>query len=167
MPSDRNCKLWPDGQERYFADRTFVPQCPEGPHCASTVLAILTGTTPETFWGVINTQDPVSWSQALKPFGMKLAYCPHDVRKLRFYLPELLALNDMFLLSYYSCSGDGLLGDPDASGWVCQSHVVILHQDRIIDSALGEAMPATGHPCGDCHTKRIFRVLPVGHRRGL
>jgi hypothetical protein len=32
MPSDRNCKLWPDDRERYFADRTFTPQRQEGPH---------------------------------------------------------------------------------------------------------------------------------------
>ncbi|CAF5168391.1 unnamed protein product, partial [Rotaria magnacalcarata] len=35
---------------------------------------------PEDFQGNLNTQDPVSWSAALKPYGMKLAYCPHDAR---------------------------------------------------------------------------------------
>jgi hypothetical protein len=167
MPSDRNCKLWPSDQEHYFADRVFRPLRQSGPHCVSTALAVLTGATPESFQGVINTQDPVSWSDALRPYGLKLAYCPFDVRKLRFYLDELIKLDDLFLLSYYSCPGRQMLADPDDQGWVCSSHVVILHRDQIIDTALGAMVAATDHCCGDYHTKRILRVLPADHARGL
>ena len=167
MPSDLNCKLWPNDQEHYFVDRVFQPRRQTGPHCVSTALAVLTGATPESFQGVINTQDPVSWSDALRPVGVKLAYCPHDVRKLGFYLAELIALDDLFLLSYYSPSGTEMLQEPDGQGWVCQSHVVLLHRDWIIDTMLGVALPVCEHPCEDHHTKRIFRVLPVGHPRGL
>jgi len=167
MPHDLTCKLWPDDHEHYFAERVLVPRWQTGPHCVSTALAVMTGAPPESFQGIINTQDPVSWSAALCPFGMKLAYCPHDVRRLRFYLPELIALDDLFLLSYYSPPGTELLRDPDERGWVCQSHIVILHRDRIIDTMFGEELAALEHGCADPHAKRIFRVVPVDHPRGL
>ena len=94
---------------------------------------------------------------------MKLAYIPFDARKLKFYMDELVSLDDLFLLSYYSGLSLEILRDPDENGWVCESHVVILHRDQIIDPASGESRPAFDHWCNGCHTKRIFRVvrLPI------
>ena len=101
MPYDAISPLWPQSNESFFRDSTFRLIRQSGPHCVSTVLAMLTGTSPETFQGRINTQDPVSWSEALRQWGMKLAYCPADVRKLKYYMKELVALDDLFTLSYY------------------------------------------------------------------
>ncbi len=116
----------------------------------------------------MNTQDPASWSEALKPYGMKLAYCPMDARRLKFYLPELLALDDLFTLSYYSpADGSEILKDPNGNGWVCGSHIVLLHRSLIYDPARGDCLEAERHPCGEKFTKRIFRVVPAGHPRGL
>ena len=56
--------------------------------------------------------------------------------------------------------------DPD-SGFVCGSHVVILHKDRIIDSKRGDLMIAKEHECMQSHTKRIFRVVPANYKRGI
>ena len=83
------------------------PFLQSGLTCVSTTLGSLTGNGPEHFLnlqrdGKLNTEDPVSWSEVLKPFEMKLAYLPFDGRKLRFYMDELVALDDLFLLSYYS-----------------------------------------------------------------
>lgn len=117
--------------------------------------------------GKLNTQDPVSWSEALKPFGMKLAYVPFDARKLWFYVEELVHLDDLFLLSYYSGMSLEILRDPAENGWVCESHVVILHRDQIIDPQLGESRYAFDHWCNSCHTKRLFRLVPLNHPRGL
>jgi len=134
----------------------------------STVLAILTRAAPEEFQGCVNTQDPVSWSDALRPFGMKLAFCPTDVRKVKFYVPELLALNDLFTVSYFT-TGDPqeILEDPGGDGWVCHSHVVVVHCDSVLDPATGELGALEVFPRVECHTKRIFRVVPVEHPRGL
>jgi hypothetical protein len=117
--------------------------------------------------GQLNTEDPVSWSEALRPFEMKLIYMPFDARKLRFYLDELVFLDDLFLLFFYSGRSLEILRDPDENGWVCESHVVILHRDRIIDPALGESRPDLEHWCNGYHTKRLFRVVPVNHSKGL
>ncbi|GIV18998.1 MAG: hypothetical protein KatS3mg023_0749 [Armatimonadota bacterium] len=165
---NRSCGLWTNTEEHFYRDKVIHPIRQQGPRCVATTLAMLTATEPERFYPpVINTQDPVSWSEALRPFGMKLAYCPADVRKLRFYMDELVGYDDLFLLCYYTASGEEILSDPDETGWVCGSHVVILHRDRIIDPASGTVQPAREHVCNHCHTKRIFRVVPSEHPRGL
>jgi hypothetical protein len=164
--------LWPNREEHFYRDRFVEPFTQSGLTCVATALGSLTGQGPEHFLGLqregrLNTEDPVSWSDVLRPFGMKLAYIPFDARKLKFYLAELVAIDDLFVLSYYSGMSLDILRDPDENGWVCESHVVILHRDRIIDSQLGESRPAVDHWCNGCHTKRLFRVVPVTHRRGL
>lgn len=169
MQFNANSHLWSDTQEYFYRDKTFSAQRQVGPRCVSTSLAILTGGTPELFQnGVINTQDPISWSDKLKEWNMKLAYCPTDARKLKFYLPELLALDDLFTLSYYTTTeASVLLGDPDDKGWICGSHIVVMHRDKILDPANGNCWQANDHHCANYHTKRIFRVVPREYSRGL
>lgn len=168
MPYDATCLLWPRKDEAFFRDKTFQVRRQIGPHCVSTVLGILTGEQPEYFHGIINTQDPVSWSESLIPFGMKLAYCPTDVRKIKHYINELVSYDDLFTLSYYTTlDPNAILGEPDDRGWVTGSHIVILHRNRILDPQNGDEIDAFHHPCNEYHTKRIFRVVPAGHPRGL
>ncbi|UJR29458.1 hypothetical protein I4U23_010670 [Adineta vaga] len=109
--SDKDTPVWStEEQEHYFRDPVIQPLLQEGPTCVSNCLAMLTGKRPEDFQGNINTQDPVSWSAALKPYGMKLAYCPHDARKLKFYIEQLIALDDLFALSQGGKSRSRVLG---------------------------------------------------------
>ncbi|CAF3448708.1 unnamed protein product, partial [Rotaria sp. Silwood2] len=75
---DPNSTLWSNTNESFFRDFEIKPIRQIGPHCVSTVLAMLTGKEPQDFQGKMNTQDPCSWSQVLQPYGMKLAYCPMD-----------------------------------------------------------------------------------------
>jgi hypothetical protein len=168
MPFDANSQLWIDGNESFFRDKSITAIQQYGPHCVSTVLAILTGKQPESFQCRVNTQNPVSWSEALTEDGMKLAYCPTDARKLKHYMDELRRLDDLFTLSYYtSRDPEDILCDPDERGWVTGSHIVILHRQMIIDPDQGRAVPAHEHSCNEYHTKRVFRVVPSNHRRGL
>jgi hypothetical protein len=163
-----NATLWPNTDECFFRDRNILPIRQTGPHCVSTTLAMLTGKAPENFQGKMNTQDPSTWSQVLQPYGMKLAYCPMDVRKVKFYMDELIIINDLFTLSFYtSLKSEDILGDPDSKGWVTGSHIVILHRDKILDPATGTATPALGHYCNNYHTKRIFRIVPDDYSRGV
>ncbi len=166
MPYDAKSLLWTQGNEVFFRDRSFRAVRQDGPHCVSTVLAILTGAPPERFQGGVNTQDPVSWSEALHEWGMKLAYCPTDARKLKHYTQELVRLDDLFTLSYYT-DRDAILGEPDSRGWVGGSHIVVLHRRSILDPVSGSVTDALDHPCTARHTKRIFRVIPSDHPRGL
>ncbi len=168
MPYNKNSRLWPNRQEHFFRDRQLSPRPQSGLHCVSTSLAILTGAAPEPFQEVVNTQDPTSWSENIREWGMQLAYCPTDARQLRFYIPELIELDDLFTLSYYTPSDAmTILQDPDAEGWVCGSHIVVMHRDKILDPATGSVMNAGDHHCNDQHTKRIFRVVPAGYHRRL
>jgi hypothetical protein len=165
---DQNATLWENKDECFFRHHDIRPIRQTGPHCVSTTLAMLTGKTPENFQGKMNTQDPSSWSKVLQPYGMKLAYCPMDARKLKFYMDELVAMDDLFTLSYYtSLDSEDILGDPDSKGWVTGSHIVILHRDKILDPATGTAIPAREHYCNNYHTKRIFRIVSSDHIRGL
>ena len=167
--SDRDTPVWAaKEEEHYFRDLVIEPLDQRGPTCVSTCLAMLTGRRPEDFQGNINTQDPVSWSAALQPYGMKLAYFPHDARKFKFYIEELIALDDLFVLSFYTTRNPNqILADPDSTGFVTQSHFILLHRDKIFDSAGYGCTPACEHRCLEHHTKRIFRVLPATHARGL
>lgn len=168
--SNADTPVWPaEDKEHHFRDLVIQPLCQRGPSCVSNCLAMLTGKTPEDFQGKhVNTQDPVSWSAALQPYGKKLAYCPHDARKLKFYIEQLIALDDLFALSFYTTMDpDDVLRDPDSTGFVTQSHIVLLHRDKIYDSLDREVIPARDHYGLECHTKRIFRVLPATHARGL
>lgn len=173
MPYNTSTPLWNDtDRKNYFDNLEISPILQEGPHCVSTTLSMLTGgVSPLVFQQQINTQDPTSWSDALKPFGLKLAYCPHDIRKLKYYQEELLGLNDLFTLSYYTSKSffgfNRILRAPNESGWICGSHILILYKDSIYDPALGLKVLAREHPCWDYYTKRIFRVVPATHPRGL
>ena len=169
MPYNKSTSLWDESdQEKYFQKLNIHLQQQSGPHCVSTCLAMMANTFPETFQGKINTQDPISWSDSLMPFGMKLAYCPTDIRKLTWYIPELLRLDDLFLLCYYtSLDPATLLGDPNEEGWICGSHVVVLHRRNIFDPMRAEPCELVRHSSPEMHTKRIFRIVPTDHFRGL
>jgi hypothetical protein len=169
MYFDANSNLWLEKDRSFFfRDRSFHAIKQQGPHCVSTVLAMLTEEQPSYFQGRVNTQNPVSWSEALAKFGMKLAYCPTDARKLKHYMDELCDLDDLFTLSYYTSSDPKMiLADPDERGWVTGSHIVVLHRKQILDPGRGDSMDANAHSCNGYHTKRVFRVVPSDHKRGL
>ena len=168
MSYQSDCNLWPKSEEAFFREKLILPQKQVGPHCTSTVLAMLSGQSPGYFQERINTQDPVSWSLALAPFGIKLAYCPTDIRKMGNYSDELAAISDLFVLCYYKPKEPSqFLNDPDEKGWICGSHIVICHLDRIIDPATGLIKKLSEHNSLAFHTKRIFRIVPLAHPRGL
>lgn len=168
MPYDSHSALWPTQGEIFFRDREFVPQRQVGPHCVATTLAMLTGATPDEFMGKMNTQNPATWSDALAPWQMQLAYCPTDVRKVKFYIDDLLHRDDVFTISYYmTLDAARILADPNERGWVTGSHVVMLHREYILDPASGQRVLARDHHGMEYHTKRIFRVVPLGYQRKL
>ncbi len=113
----------------------------------------------------MNTQDPVTWSRALKRFGKKLVYTSSDTRRLRWYVRELLQLNDIFTVSYYT--GD-FMSDPGDDGWVCGSHIVVVAGGMIYDSCSNDSPTALDSPSFDelygCKfLQRIFRVVPADY----
>jgi len=173
--SNKASKLW--NTEKYggpFYRDTIELTCTQQIRkaCVSTCLGILTNTDPAQFQHpdgprAVNTQDPVEWSEALKGLGMQLAFLPIDCRRLRYYLPELLELDDLFTISYYTGDRKQLTSNPDKDGWVCGSHIVVLHRAMIYDPMGTEPVPVHEHHLGDMFCKRLFRVVPAGHTRGL
>lgn len=159
----------PEGPFFQHLDLEHVKQI--GPSCVATTLSMVanaTGahTTSEDFKAVTNSQAPHTWSQALKPYGLQLAYCNNDVRRLGYFIDELVAYDDLFFLCFYS---EDPPSDPNASGKLCTAHIVTLHRDTVYDTA------KSAHFGGVCHahdysrlerqTKRIFRVVPLYHPR--
>lgn len=168
MSYDFNSHLWPKKTDAFFRDTKLVPQLQDGPHCVSTSLAILTNSDPDNFQGVVNTQDPLSWSDKIQEWGLKFAYCPTDTRKIKYYIEELIELDDLFTLSYYTPTDkEKILSEPNEKGWICGSHIVVLQRDMILDPAQGNITKAIEHHCNQYHTKRIFRVVPSSYVRGL
>jgi len=99
---------------------------------------------------------------------MKLAYCPTDLRRLKYFIPEMLEIDDLFAIGIYSPENViGIGREPDEKGWVCGSHFIVMHRDRIFDTARDEPVTAAKYPRLECYVKRIFRILPDWHSRGL
>lgn len=167
MEFDRNSRLWPNSEDSFFTDNDFHVIQQIGNTCVSTSLAILTGGEPKRFQDCVNTQDPISWSDKIRESGMQFAYCPTDARKLGCYIEELITLDDLFTLSFYTEGPDEILGDPRSDGWVCGSHIVVMHRDKILDPQSGTVSDADKHSCKNRHTKRVFRVVPSDYYRRL
>lgn len=170
MPEfDHTSVLWPAGaSEKYFTSLRIEHRTQVGGTCVTTGLSLLTGEEPESIRRAVNTQDPVSWSQYLSKHQMKLAYCPTDLRRLKHFIPEMLAIDDLFVIGIYSPENViGIGREPDEKGWICGSHFILMHQNKIFDTARDEPVTATKYPRLECYVKRIFRVLPRWHGRGL
>jgi len=160
--------LWQKKDESFYRDLHLNPKLQIGPRCVANTLATITNKSVADFEEKINTQDPASWSIALEKYGMKLAYCPTDVRKMKYYISELLLLDDLFTISYYSPRNPEMIfKDPSENGWICGSHIVVLHRNKIYDSATGLICLAENHDSMNSYIKRIFRVIPLSHSRGL
>jgi len=166
---DHSTALWsPPEATPHFHGLRLAHRVQIGGSCVSTGLSLLTGEDPSQVRPQLNTQDPVSWSRYLQGHGMKLAYCPTDLRRLRHYVSELLAHDDLFTLSMYSPTDARHIGaEPDASGWVCGSHFVVLHRDMVYDTCCQAPVPLRDYGNLDHYVKRLFRVVPAQHARGL
>jgi len=144
-----------------------------GPSCVATTLTMIarsTGAdvTVDYFKKITNSQSPHTWSEALKPFGMQLAYCNVDLRRIGYYIDELISHDDLFFLSFYSTNPPS---DPDVNGKLCTAHIVTMYRDQIYDTAksknFGGLVKAQNYSRLERQTKRIFRVVPIGHPRCL
>ena len=144
-----------------------------GPSCVPTTLAMLASTRgiqvyPDEVMPKINSQAPHTWSKFLQEYGMQLAYCNTDVRRLSHIIEELVELDDLFLVSFYS--GEPPFDPPDGEGKLCTAHIVTLHRSIIIDTAksrLSGVVSATEYSRLENPIKRVFRVVPAGHRRSI
>jgi hypothetical protein len=152
----------------HFHHLELVHRVQIGGSCVSTGLSLLTGEEPVTVRAQLNTQDPVSWSHYLQRHGMKLAYCSTDLRRLRHYADELLAHDDLFTISTYSPGNPTDIGsDPDREGWICGSHFVVLHRDTVYDTRFAQPVALRDYCDLNRYVKRLFRVVPADHVRGL
>lgn len=159
-------------QGPFFADNELRHLRQSGPTCVPTTLAMLARATgadvgSEDFMPNINSQSPHSWSSALKPYGMQLAYCNFDIRRLEHYIDELVEMDDLFVLCFYSKNPPY---DPEVEGGkLCTAHIVTLHKDTIYDTAKhsssGGVISAHDYARLERQTKRIFRVVPLGYPR--
>ena len=147
MPDfDHSSALWRHSrQENDYRDLPLTRRRQIGGTRVSTGLSLLTGEEPRTIRDQINTQDPVSWSDYLVGHGMKLAYCSTDRRRLKLFLPEMLAIDDLFAIGIYSPADLEDIGRaPDPSGWICGFHFVLLQRDAIYDTVC-EAEPISAN----------------------
>lgn len=169
MEFDRASSLWHEqDNQAYFHDLQLALLRQKGGSCVSTGLSLLTREAPTRVREQINTQDPVSWSRYLQGHGFKLAYCPTDLRRLEHYADDLLALDDLFTLSTYSPETAREIGaTPDEEGWICSSHFVLLHRDTVYDTRYETTIPLADYEDLSRYVKRIFRVVPADHARGL
>ena len=174
---DASAPLWHlskgEQDETFFQDLELKHLKQVGPSCVATTLCMVARTTgadvtPENFKTVTNSQSPHSWSEALKPYGMQLAYCNHDQRRIGYLIDELKQLNDLFFLSFYSVDPPS---DPDENGKLCTAHIVTMQGSTIYDTAKypgkGGVCDASAYSRLERQTKRIFRVVPVGYQRCL
>jgi hypothetical protein len=173
---DSNAPIW-GGQnsdnENFFKNLKLNHIQQIGPSCVATTLTMIarsTGAdvTVDYFKRRTNSQSPQTWSDSLKPFGMQLAYCNVDLRRIEYYIDDLISHDDLFLISFYSTNPPS---DPDRNGKLCTAHIVTMHRDKIYDTAksinFGGLVKAHNYSRLERQTKRIFRVVPLGHPRCL
>ena len=167
---NQSAPLWQGNDGPWFHDMELEHIKQVGPSCVPTTLAMLANAaggdvSVEKMKLLINTQAPHTWSNALKKFGMQLAYCNNDQRELCHYIEELVRMDDLFLLSFYSSQPPR---HPDQNGKLCTAHIVTMCRDEIIDTAKWEGtISAENYPRNGNITKRRFRVVPLGHERCL
>ena len=85
----------------------------------------------------------------------------------QYYIDELVGYDDLFLVCFYSSDPPS---DPDSNGKLCTAHIVTLHRNKIYDTAKSGSyavIPAKDYPRLNRQTKRIFRVVPLGHPRSV
>lgn len=133
--------------------------------CVPTTLAMITYEEPDKFYN-INTQEPTNWSDELHKYNLKLAYCNTDFRLLKYYKDELIEYNGLFLISVYRAKLNMIGSNPDEEGWICPSHIFILHKNMIYDSS-SELCNIDDSKYLNCYVKRIFRVVPLDYHRGI
>lgn len=169
MEFDLYGQLWADNLAIRFAHNiTLTHRRQIGESCVSTGLSAITGDSPEFIRDIINTQSPASWSDYLRPFGWQLAYCNTDLRRLDYYIDELVLLDDLFVICTYSPADPyDIAVEPDSNGWVCGSHFFLLHGETIYDSLYSEPQAAFDYQGLEKYVKRVFRVVPDGYRRAL
>ncbi|AGX88323.1 hypothetical protein [Candidatus Symbiobacter mobilis] len=165
---DLYTNLWPDKNEQFFPNLLIQHRQQIGTSCVSTGLSLLTKEEPSNVRNQINTQDPISWSRYLQTHGMKLAYCSTDFRRLQHYVKELLRIDDLFTISTYSSLSPGEIGaEPDENGWICGSHFVVLYKSTVYDTRWDTPLQLQEYPDNQRYIKRIFRIVPANHERGL
>ncbi len=166
---DHSSSIWPpESKGKFFSDLSIDHRQQVGGSCVSTGLSLLSKESPTAIREQINTQDPVSWSRYLQGYGMKLAYCATDLRRLQHYQDQLLAWDDLFTISTYSPTDINAIGvAPDASGWVCGSHFVVLHRHTVYDTLYAKPVALNDYEDLTRYVKRLFRVVPLNHERGL
>ena len=114
----------------------------------------------------VSKEDEYSWSCGLNQFGMKLAYCHTEPVALAHYVPELITLDDVFLVTLYTDKVNKITAPLDVKGSNGGSHTIVVCGSKIYDPAgiiyeLAESHHKT------FMTKRIMRVVPLAYARGL
>lgn len=169
MTHDAHSSLWcSQDTQRFFPHLKLQHRRQQSTDCVANTLSVLTGIEPALIQAEINTQSPISWSDFLAGSGLQLAYCNTDFRRLRHYVQDLLALDDLFLISTYGALDPGEIGrEPDLSGWITGSHISVLYRDTVFDSMLGKTCLLTEYNRLNRYVKRLFRVVPLGYSRSL
>lgn len=134
----------------------IIMQKQERGACVPTCLAAIAGVQPSQFYDV-DSQDPRTWSSALLPYGVRLEYCPNDSRAVRHYHDELS--KGLWLVGYYLDYPVPL--NPDEHGWLCGSHLVVVHAGCVYDPSSDYLCSLGAHISSGRPTKRIFRVVPI------
>ena len=174
---DASAPLWhlSKGQNHtsYFDDLKLKHLRQIGPSCVATTLCMVakaTGAdvTPEYFKSRTNSQSPYSWSEALKPFGMQLAYCNHDQRRIEYIIDELKQLNDLFFVASTRLIHQVTLMKMANCVQHTSSRCMVQHSMILRNHAdNGGVCDASDYSRLERQAKRIFRVVPVGHPRCL
>ena len=163
-----NAPLWYGENEQFFSDLRFNHKKQIGPSCVPTSISMVLqafghDVSIDDVKKEINTQAPHSWSAFLQSYGLQLAYCNTDQRPLGLYIDELIEMDDLFFLSFYSHEFPSVY---DGEGKFCTAHIITLNKSTIYDTAVwnGVCHATQYHRLGN-RVKRIFRIVPLGYER--
>jgi hypothetical protein len=133
--------------------------------CIAACLAIVSAQSDEVF-DAVNSLDPYAWSIALQPYKLKLAFCSVVPCSLRHYIPELIQLNGLFILSLYTGRLPEITANVDAKGNNGAYHTVVIYGDKIYDPC-GTVYNLSESHHGMFNVKNLFRVVDSNYARGI
>jgi len=150
------------GKEIFFHNKNFVPAQHDSCSAAAAALATICCCNVWDMENRIVPSNPRTWLLALQDFGLNLEYWTTWLCEMRWFMSDLLMVDDLFLLCYYTTVSPDEVMAFESQGMTTECfHIVILHRCAIIDPVLGECESAFLHPCNGMLARWIFRVVPA------
>ena len=153
MQLSKRASLWPSREDCFFKDSKLNSK-KLGEISVFKLLATLTDAKQEFFKERMNKYYPIDLFNAFMWLGFRVVPCLTYNPSLKFYIDELIKLNDLFVIIYFTNKSVG-------KGLIRNGRVTVLFRDRLYlaDGSRSIQMKE----CPDKQLIGIYRIVPEHH----